>query len=345
MRLITRCTNVNDEVRLNQRIAALLSAKLEKDYPPGTLMRRDAHPKSHGLFTAEFIVEPNLPPELSVGLFAEPETYPCLIRSSNGNTKVQDDHEKDVRGVGIKVRRVRGRKILPKELDATTQDFLLCNHPTFFIRNVADYAEFMEHITKGTFIAFLSYFIGLNPLHWHLYEGKKLFQALMKKIDSPLRIQYWSQTPYRLGPAAVKYSIIPTHVPYIGKFPSTSKDYFRLTAAEELRCGDVYFDFMVQLQTDPIAMPIEDSTILWDERLSPFRKVATIRIPRQNFNTAARDAIAENLAFTPWHSLPEHEPLGNTNGTRKVVYDAISARRHLANGVLRVEPADSLIIE
>lgn len=36
--------------------------------------------------------------------------------------------------------------------------------------------------------------------------------------------------------------------------------------------SDVYFDFMVQVQTDPVRMPIEDSLTIWDEaqrRLGP----------------------------------------------------------------------------
>jgi hypothetical protein len=322
----------------------MIGAKLQRDYPPGTQMLRDAHPKSHGLLTGEFRVQEDLPPRLRFGLFARAKTYPCLIRLSNGNPRVQNDHDKDVRGFAIKVRKVPGRKLLPNELDATTQDFLLCNHPTFFIRNVADYVEFMEHSMKGSALSLLSYFINWNPLDWHLYELKKLAEALFKTIDSPLRIQYWSQTPYRLGPASVKYTVVPRSVPSIGNFPQTSPDYFRLTMAEELSQGDALFDFMVQFQTNELQMPIEDSTILWDESVSPFHKVASLFIPRQNFNTAARDAFAENLSFTPWHSLPEHEPLGSTNRTRRVVYDAISLLRHTANGVPRSEPDDLLIV-
>jgi len=36
--------------------------------------------------------------------------------------------------------------------------------------------------------------------------------------------------------------------------------------------SDVYFDFMVHVQTDPVRMPIEDSLTIWDEvqrRLGP----------------------------------------------------------------------------
>jgi len=108
--------------------------------------------------------------------------------------------------------------------------------------------------------------------------------------------------------------------------------------AAELAGSDVCLDFMVQLQGSPKAMPVEDPTILWDERQSPFVKVATIRIPRQVFDTAEQNQLAEDLSFTPWHTLPEHEPLGGINRVRRVVYELISRLRHTVNGVPRQEP-------
>jgi hypothetical protein len=36
---------------------------------------------------------------------------------------------------------------------------------------------------------------------------------------------------------------------------------------------------MIQFQTDPKRMPLEDPGRAWDEALSPFQKVATIKIP------------------------------------------------------------------
>lgn len=107
---------------------------------------------------------------------------------------------------------------------------------------------------------------------------------------------------------------------------------------KRLQEKDVTFDFLAQLQTDPVAMPIEDSTVSWDQRASPYRKIATIRIPKQTFDTPAQQEFAENLSFTPWHALPEHRPLGNMNRARKHVYWAISKLRHAHNGAPRTEP-------
>ncbi len=87
----------------------------------------------------------------------------------------------------------------------------------------------------------------------------------------------------------------------------------REALARNLRDGDVYLEFRIQLQTDPAIMPIEDSLERWDEARAPFQRVALIHIPRQTADTPTRRALAEALAFTPWHSLPEHRPLGSIN--------------------------------
>ena len=65
-----------------------------------------------------------------------------------------------------------------------------------------------------------------------------------------------------------------------------------------------------------------------------------LHIPAQQVDSAAQRAFGENLSFTPWHSLPEHRPLGGINRARKIVYAAISTFRHAQNGVPRQEPLD-----
>jgi len=53
-------------------------------------------------------------------------------------------------------------------------------------------------------------------------------------------------------------------------------------------------------------MPVEDPTIEWSERRSPYRKVATIRIDRQTFDTPEQQEFCENLSYTPWHAVADH---------------------------------------
>jgi hypothetical protein len=87
-------------------------------------------------------------------------------------------------------------------------------------------------------------------------------------------------------------------------------------------------------------MPVEDPLVRWDEVEAPFQPVAIIRIPRQDIGEDGREEIAENLSFTPWHSLPEHRPLGSNNRARLVIYEAISKFRHEMNEAPREEPTE-----
>jgi hypothetical protein len=96
---------------------------------------------------------------------------------------------------------------------------------------------------------------------------------------------------------------------------------------------------MVQFQTDAVKMPVEDPSVEWDEAASPFVTVATLRIPRQTFDSEPQMTYCEALSFTPWHSLPEHRPIGGVNRIRKVVYERASTLRHTANNVPRREPS------
>ncbi len=324
------------EADLIAKIVSVTRAKLLAGYIPGSgPLRRDAHPKSHGCVQAQFIVPSDLPDYLRVGLFAAPGTFNAWIRYSNGAPKPAADSRPDVRGMAIKVEGVPGTKLLEDELQATTQDFVLCNHHAFFVKDPADYVSFVSNFMNGKPLSFV--FPELNPLQWRLREVWNLANGLLKSIPSPTEIRYWSQTPYRFGDTAVKYSVVPRSVPKVPALPK-SDNRLREMLVAQLAAGDVVLDFMVQPQGSPDTMPIEDPRIRWSETESPFIKVATIVIRAQEFDTPERREFDENLSFTPWHALPEHEPLGGINRARRAVYQAISRLRHETNGVARVEP-------
>lgn len=310
-------------------LAARLTAKITRDNPTG-IMRRDAHPKMHGLVKAEFTIEPDLPPQLQVGIFSRPGTYKAWIRFSNQDGQINPDSGKDIRGMAIKLMGVGGKKLLEGEEDEQTQDFILISTNVFVTRDVRQFDSLIKALTGSIFAK--AFFFGL---HWRVIGN--LLKS-MKAFANPLQIRYWSTTPYLFGTRAVKYSAIP-YFDVPDAIPTDGEpNYLRAAMVRQLRQGEARFDFAVQLQTDAEAMPIEDPGQEWSEIDSPFRKVASIRIPQQEFDNAQQDALGENLSFTPWHSLPAHRPLGGINRARKVVYRAISTFRHEKNGVARQEP-------
>ena len=297
---------------------------------------RDAHAKGHGCVQAQFTVRDALPDKLRHGVFAQARSYPAWIRFSNGNGAPRDDHTGDGRGMAVKLIGVEGRKLLPDESTAKTQDFVMINYPVFFIRNAADYAPF----TLLTKTNQTDKFFATHPHEQAISEA-----ITSKTVDRVFEQRYFSMTPYRLGPGFMKFSARPVDCATRAQIspsktppPVGDPNYLRNDMIRWLSAKGACFEFGVQLQTDPATMPIEDPTILWDEAKSPFVTVADITIPPQQFASAAQQAYCENLSFTPWHALAVHEPVGGINRVRRAVYQAISTLRHQLNGVARVEP-------
>jgi len=321
-----------------ERIVELTRGILERDYPDNVRpVRRDQHPKAHGCVRAEFVVGADVPADLRHGVLRRPATYPAWIRysSSASSPRPRPDSKRDAHGMAIKLMSIEGAKVLASESDATTQDFILANAKVFFCRDAREYVELASRASEGKFLRF---FLGWNPLKWRLHQLVNLLVATQQQVRNPLQTQYWSQTPSALGPHVVKYSARPRPEPKDSGPASTGENYLEDAMVHQLASGEASFDFMVQVQTDPKRMPVEDPTVRWNERRSPFQKVATIRIPSQEFTSEAQKAFAEHLSFTPWHALVDHRPLGGINRVRRAVYDAISELRHRKNGVARHEP-------
>jgi hypothetical protein len=308
-----------------------LRAKMQRDYAT-TRTLRDAHPKLHGCVRGEFSVAQDLPKELSVGLFKQGRTFPAWIRFSNQNGTVSPDSKPDIRGVAIKLMGVEGAKILPDGAPGTTQDFILISDSRFVTKDVAEFDGLVKALVSGM-ISIAWYFLT------HLRVLRNLMGSL-RRHSNPLAIRYFSVAPYLLGDKAVKYSLTPRDVGPAPAPKSPSNDYLREAMANQLGSHNAVFDFAVQFQIDPDKMPIEDPGVTWDEALSPFRKVATLTIPSQIFDTPEQREFGDNLSFNPWRCLPEHRPLGGVSRARRQVYQALSTFRHERNHALQIEPTD-----
>jgi hypothetical protein len=278
------------------------------------------------------VVEPNLPAHLRRGLFAEPRTYQAWVRLSNAKRKPQADRKKDLRGMAIKLLGVPGPKVLESEREAQTHDFLLITHPTLQTDTVQSFQEGIAALLGGP-LAMLGY--AIRPRNWPVL--RRSLQSL-KRFGHILEAQFWSTTPYALGEGqAVKYSVRPQQNTQTPLPAHPSDDFLRERLAETLAQREVCLDFLVQVQTDPEAMPIEDPTKIWE---APYIKVATLRILPQTFDTPEQRAYGQRLQFTPWHCLPEHRPLGGANRARRKTYEVLSAFRLANNGQVPYEPSD-----
>lgn len=333
-----------DEQRISGRIAAAIRSGLEQHYPPGTEVRRDAHPKAHGCVRAVFRVEDALQPELAHGVFVPGRSYDAWVRFSNGNPLPdRADAKGDARGMALKLLGVPGDKLLERERDADTQDFVLINHPVFFVDDPLRYLRLFERGASRNPVVKLAAPLALRPREMALAA-----RIASSKIANPLEVRYWSTVPYRLGPPgeglAVKYSVRPSS-PGRSVIPrKPDRDFLRHAMADTLAFREARFDVLVQPRRDP-SMSVEDSRTEWSEAEAPFVKVATLTVAAQVFDTPEQRRFCEDLSFNPWHALPEHRPLGIVNRVRRVVYEAISAFRHERNGRPRVEPGPGTVVQ
>jgi catalase len=289
----------------------------------------------HGCVKASFKVVPDLPENLKVGVFAEPKEYNCWVRLSNASTHPKPDKKKDIRGLAIKLMSVPGEKMLKDELHDDTQDFLLMTHETFFSKNLIKFGKTMTAVTAKSKMKLILYF--LNPMHWGLLA--RLMKS-MKKCTNVLSETYWSTQPYRFGAPdkAVKYMVKPSAANNIINEGTEEDDYLRVNMSQTLNTNAVSFDFFVQFQTNADLMPIEDPTVPWT---STFRKVATLTIVKQDFDSQEQMNFGENLSFNSWHTLPAHRPLGSFNRARRVVYETMTKYRHKYNDLPVFEPDNS----
>jgi hypothetical protein len=236
----------------------------------------------------------------------------------------------------MKLMDVPGPKLMDDE--RFTQDFLTVCTPTFVTPNTRENAKLQWWSFRA-----MPVFYFLNPFDTHLLDF--FMQSLWNEtLYNPLGTRYWSCTPYLLGEGqAMMYSFAPrseviTRIPGV-PFGRVPPNYLRDNMAATLAQQDVAFDLLVQVQTDPHLMPIENAAVRWPERLSPFVPVASVHIPRQRIDTPAHTALAKVLSLNPWHCLPEHRPLGNQNRARRTMYRQLSQLRQDRNRTPHVEPS------
>lgn len=83
----------------------------------------------------------------------------------------------------------------------------------------------------------------------------------------------------------------------------------------------------MQLLTDVEAMPLEDPSVEWPEQLSPYVTVATLRTEPQSAWNEDPARVVDDLAFSPWHGLQAHRPLGAINRVRLGAYEMSASFR------------------
>ncbi len=327
---------IEGEAALVAEIIASMSRYLHQHYAPGRA-ERAGNTKTHGVVRGELAIHDGLPAYLRHGLFEKPGRHPAWVRFGGPGPALPPDIEDvGVLSIGVKVMGVPGPKLMDDE--RFTQDFSGISTPVFTTPDLRANASLQAAIGRGLP---LFYFIGPGG---HFLDS--LMQALWSRTQtSPLETPYWSCVPYLLGEGqAMQYGFRPvaatrSRIPGLPGRPSDN--YLREAMARTLTAQAVQFEMTLQLQTDPRRMPIEHASVRWSPVDSPPVVVATLDLPRQQFDSQAQLAFARRLSINPWHCLPAHRPLGNQNRGRLAIYQTLSRLRQQMNATPHVEPDGS----
>jgi hypothetical protein len=290
----------------------------------------------------EFIVHEDIPERMKRGIYAKPQTFPAWVRFSGPGPYITPDID-DVgfMSISIKLMSVPGPKLMDEEKH--TLDMFAVSTPTFVTPDAKCNAALQIESVKN---AQIFYFVNLRDPHILDLIMQSLF---IKTQSSPFEAPYFSCVPYLMGEGqAMQYSVWPmttkrTPIPRLPLRPPD--DYLRNAMVASLAEGDVELDIRVQMQTDPHLMPIENAGVLWPEKLSPRVSLATLRLPRQKFDSPGQMEFAKRLSYNPWHTIPEHRPLGNQSRARKRMYWELSQLRHNLNAVPHYEPTGDEVFE
>jgi len=330
----------DEEANLDSIIASFES-QMRKLWKPGGF-ERGGNTKTHGILRGEFIIHDNLPPRFRQGIYAESKTFPAWVRFSGPGPYITPDID-DVgfMSISIKLMGVPGPKLMEEE--RSTLDMFGVSTPTFVTPDTKANAQLQVESLKNAQILYF-----LNFRRPHVLD--MIMQSLwVKTQSSPFEAPYFSCVPYLLGDGqAMQYSVWPkskrrTPIPRLPLRPPD--DYLRDAMVAALGEGDIEFDFRLQLQTDPHLMPIENNAVLWPEELSPRVSAATLRLPRQKFDSPAQMEFAKKLSYNPWHTIAEHRPLGNQSRARRRMYETLSRLRHTENAVPHYEPTGNEVFE
>lgn len=304
----------------------------EKTFADSGHATRGVHAKSHGVVRGKVTVLPGLPPDLARGLFGKPGEYNAVMRFSTLPGDILDDAVSTPRGLAVKIIGVDGPRLPGSESD-TTQDFVLVNGPAFSAPAAEAFLGSLKTVVRTT-----DRVEGLKKVVSAVARAtESLLEAFGHKsplvltlggqpLTSILGETFYSQAPVLYGEYVAKIAVAPVaprltaltgqHVDTSGKpnaLRQSVEEFFDVDGGE--------WEIRVQLCTDLDTMPIEDASVIWPEDQSPYRTVARITVPPQNaWSAEGIAAIDEGMAFSPWHGLAAHRPLGSVMRARRNTY-------------------------
>ncbi len=291
---------------------------------------RSVHAKAHGVLHGEIQVLDHLLPELAQGLFSKPGTYPVAMRFSTLPGDILDDSVSTPRGLAVKVMGVEGTRLPGSEGDST-QDFVMVNAPAFSAPTAAKFLGNLKMMAATTdkVEGLKKAISAVNRATESMIEafgGKSPTLTTMggQKKTHILGETFYSQVPILYGDFIAKFAVAPIFsLSLLTDAPvdTSNPNVLREAVSQYFASHDGEWEFRIQLCTDLETMPIEDATVIWPEEKSPYVPVARLTVKSQDsWSAEGVAAVDESLAFSPWHGLAAHRPLGSVMRARNTTY-------------------------
>lgn len=312
---------------------------------------RSVHAKSHGLIYGEMEIYNNLPAHLAQGMFATPKKLPLVMRFSTVPGDILNDKLCTPRSLAIKILGVEGERLTGSE-EATTQNFLFVNGSSFLSSSVQQFLSNLKLLATSDnspeFKQFLSQiFQATSKLIESLSGGR---QRLLNGEGQPetnlLGETYFSQDPILYGNFMAKVALVPVAPALLALTDkpvdiSFASDSLRKSVVDFFITNTAVWELRVQLCTDINHMPIEDSSVIWSEHISPYLPIARITAKPQIAWSPYRSQVVDNgMMFSPWHGIKSHRPLGSVTRLRKIAYEMSKENSAALNGKTIAEPTN-----
>lgn len=344
----------DDEADTIQEMVEVMRSIGDKTYQDTGHGLRTVHAKSHALIQGTLHVLDGLPPAYAQGAFATPGQYPVIMRLSTNPGDLLADSVSTPRGLALKIVGLAGERLPGSEGDRT-QDFVMQNAPAFTAPDPKAFLKTLKLLAKTTDRA-----EGLKKaLSAVLRSTEKVVEALggesptLKSLGGHPQTHVLGETFYTIvpvlyGPYFAKLSVAPISAELTALTDASvdlkdKPDGLRQAACESMAQHGGIWEVRVQLGVDIDKTPIEDASVEWPETLSPYVAVARIEVPVQSAWDAERAArIDDGMAFSPWHGLAAHRPLGGIMRSRKPAYEMSANLRGQRNGCPMHEPTAEL---
>jgi hypothetical protein len=352
---IPESTYASEMAKIVTSVEQTIKASYDKEKQKRAV--RFAHAKSYGIVRASVEIESGLAPEYAQGIYAIPATYDAVIRFSNGLGHLGPDAMLGpIFGTGLKFFNVPGHSVLENEAGVSNFDYAMINAPVFFANTAKDYlviqrlfdalpGVLMDPRTAKTWLHdFVTREGTLPPDKWLWDELFAVTSLGNTPWRNPLLASYWTMGAVRHGEYVAKLRITPqpsaaARVRIRDLDPLTNPEAVRDSLVAEIGEHDYTFELEAQLCVDPLRMPIENTSIGWSDKLSPFTKIAIIHIPKQDISSPVNLDIADRISISPWRTRDDHIPMGEIMTVRREVYRRSAELRRQINQQPQREPS------